>query len=227
MTPSLQPVPAPNAHPNGFVRAREIGHAPTANSPAGITTFVKRRRSWWARVGSNHRPTGYEPGALTTELQALTPQCAEAAFGVQGPGGVQRSGFKGGRGRWSSAPKVQSSRGTGPVEFSAQGSEFKGDGAAKSHEPGASYSSSDSSSRRPGPGPTVPSGKSRARWDEVPGAVRAAAGRGPPEDRRRRRPRGRGRQIPRCAAQSGATQKRAHATRRTGHAWQRSHHHGR
>ena len=26
---------------------------------------------WWAWQGSNLRPTGYEPAALTTELQAL------------------------------------------------------------------------------------------------------------------------------------------------------------
>lgn len=29
-----------------------------------------KERRWWARWGSNPRPNGYEPLALTTELQA-------------------------------------------------------------------------------------------------------------------------------------------------------------
>ena len=36
-----------------------------------VLPTVKLGRIWWARVDSNHRPTGYEPGALTAELQAL------------------------------------------------------------------------------------------------------------------------------------------------------------
>ena len=189
------------------------------------TTGWGEKGRWWARVGSNHRPTGYEPGALTAELQAPTPQCAEPAFGVQG-----------------SEFRVQ--RGTGG-EFSVQGSE--GDGAgqgptangqeqtansqqptvksqepraksqeprAKSQRPTANGQEPTAKSQRPrangqrptanGQRPTAngqrpaiiaairpragraraqrsPWGKSRARWDEVPGVARAAAGRGPPE----------------------------------------------
>ena len=189
-------------------------------------------RSWWARVGSNHRPTGYEPGALTTELQALTPQCAEPRFGVQGPGGVQRSRFRVQRGTGVEF-SVQGSEfreGRG-VEFSVQGSEFRG-GRGGGQEPTAKSQlySERFVLAQAGPGPNGPLGGSRGRGgtkfpaqfalppDE--GRPKTAAAGGGLGD-------GGGPQIPRSAAQSSATQRRAHATRRTGHAWQRSHHHGR
>ncbi len=34
-------------------------------------SFARPRGSWWALLGSNQGPTGYEPDALTTELRAL------------------------------------------------------------------------------------------------------------------------------------------------------------
>lgn len=92
------PAAEPQAHaaPDGFVHSfvKEIAVAPGAatishtipmreDSPLrggkaeevavgkSVRPTVKLGRTWWARVDSNHRPTGYEPGALTAELQAL------------------------------------------------------------------------------------------------------------------------------------------------------------
>ena len=42
------------------------------SSHSGSQIPKSKNRSWWARWGSNPRPSGYEPHALTTELQART-----------------------------------------------------------------------------------------------------------------------------------------------------------
>jgi hypothetical protein len=36
---------------------------------------VRYKRKWWARRDSNPQPSGYEPPALTIELQALAAAC--------------------------------------------------------------------------------------------------------------------------------------------------------
>lgn len=38
--------------------------------PAVVSFLQKTSEGWWAWQGSDLRPTGYEPAALTTELQA-------------------------------------------------------------------------------------------------------------------------------------------------------------
>jgi hypothetical protein len=38
--------------------------------------------SWWANVESNHRPPAYQAGALTAELLARSPACAECGEGM-------------------------------------------------------------------------------------------------------------------------------------------------
>ena len=54
----------------------ELGHAPNSlfipvSFGVGTFSFSKKRAHflWWGRLGSNQRPSGYEPPALTPELR--------------------------------------------------------------------------------------------------------------------------------------------------------------
>lgn len=48
-----------------------MAHHTGATAPGGVGTRTKIQAFEWARWGSNPRPNGYEPSALTTELRAL------------------------------------------------------------------------------------------------------------------------------------------------------------
>ncbi len=58
----------------------------------GSDVYGGLEQKWWARRDSNPQPSGYEPPALTIELQARRGTCPVPAGQWQTAGGIGSSG---------------------------------------------------------------------------------------------------------------------------------------